>query len=257
MRPRPLPAGATAWCRTPCLRCNGLRARLDLDLVALELEDVEVTSRYVDGDVVHRDRPDRTLEAAGVRMAVEDDVGPVLRDRRREAVAPEVRPDSLRLAVERVRGRRIVQEHDADGTVRDLLEPLVDGVDLRCRLRVDLTQQRLTEIRKCRAGEAADEAFRPDDAHLAAGELAHRRGTVEHVQPGTLEDRRDLVAATRVQVVVAEDRADRNAKIAARVGQHLRLFQLTMRRQIAGEEDEIDLLLDRGERLFDPRTRRL
>jgi len=77
------------------------------------------------------------------------------------------------------------------------------------------------------------------------------------VQPGTLEDPRNLVAATGVQVVIAEDGADRNAEVAARVRENLRLFRLTMSRQIAGEQDKVDLALDHGERLFDPRTRRL
>ena len=73
--------------------------------IAFELEDVEVAPRDVHGDVVDGGRTDRALEAAPVRVTVEDDVRPVLRDRRREAIAAEVRPDPLRLAVQRVGGR--------------------------------------------------------------------------------------------------------------------------------------------------------
>src|SRR5512132_718387 len=72
-------------------------ARLDFHLVTLELEHVEVAAGDVDGDVVDRRGADRALEAAAVGMSVEDDVGPVLRDRRREPVAAEIRPDPLRL----------------------------------------------------------------------------------------------------------------------------------------------------------------
>jgi hypothetical protein len=64
-------------------------------------------------------------------------------------------------------------------------------------------------------------------------------------------------AATRVEVVVAEHRADRHAQVAACVGKHLRLLGLAERRQIAGEQDEIDALLQLRERLREPTTRRL
>src|SRR5712691_1504254 len=85
-----------------------LRAGLDLDLVPLQLEDVEVAAGDVDGHVVDRHRSDRALEAAEVGVAVEDEVGTVLRDRDCETLAAEVRPDPLRLAVQRVGRRRVM-----------------------------------------------------------------------------------------------------------------------------------------------------
>src|SRR3954447_21462576 len=77
-----------------------LRVRLDLDLMAFQIEDVKVPPGHVDRHVVDGRGPDRAFEAAAVRVAVDDDVRAVLRDRCREALAAEVRPDSLGLAVE-------------------------------------------------------------------------------------------------------------------------------------------------------------
>src|SRR6266550_2987954 len=141
-----------------------LRAGLHLDFVTLQLEDVEVASRDVYGDVVDRRRSDRPLEAAGVRVAVEDHVRPVLGDRGSEAIAAEVRPDALRLAVQRVRRRRVVEEDDPDRAVRDLLQTAADRIDLRARLGIDPPQQRFPEVRQLRAREAADETLGADDA---------------------------------------------------------------------------------------------
>src|SRR5919202_2944452 len=185
-----------------------LRSGLDLHLVPLEIEDVEIAPGYVDGDVVHGDAPDRALELAGVRVAVEDDVGPVLGDRRREAVAAEVRPNPVGLAEQRVRRRRVVEQDDPHGTVRDGLEPPLDRLRLRARLRIAPAEQRLAEVRKGRAGEAADESLRPHDPDLTAGELADGRGAIEHVDSGGRTNRRDLVAVAGVEVVVAEDGTD-------------------------------------------------
>src|SRR4029077_8521275 len=61
-----------------------LRARLDLDLVPFELEDVAVATGNGDGGGGNRLRPDCAFETAAVGVAVQDDVGTVLRDRRCE-----------------------------------------------------------------------------------------------------------------------------------------------------------------------------
>src|SRR5437763_3886972 len=74
-----------------------LLARLDLYRVRLQFEDVEVAAGHVDGDVVHGSRADCAFEAASMSMAVEDDVGPVLGDRRCQPVTTEVGPDAIRL----------------------------------------------------------------------------------------------------------------------------------------------------------------
>src|SRR5438034_2238409 len=152
--------------------------------MALQLEDVEVATRYVHGDVVHRHAADRAFEAAAVGVAVQDDVGTVFRDRGSKAVAAEIRPDSLRLAVQRVGCRRVMQEHNADGAMRYLLQASTDGVHLFRRLRVYLPKQRLPEVRQLRAAETADEALRPHYADLLAVELEHDRLAIEHAQTG-------------------------------------------------------------------------
>jgi hypothetical protein len=224
--------------------------------VTLELEHIEIPPGDMDGDVVDRCRADRTLEAAAVGVAVEHDVGPVLRNRRREPVAAEIRPDPLGLAVQRVGRRGVVQQHDADGTVRDRLQPQPDRVDLRACLRVHTPEEGLAEVRQRRAGEAADEPFCADDADLAAVELERGGRAVEHVHAGVAQHRRDLFAASGVEVVVAEHGAHGHAHTSARVGEHLRLLRLPERRQVAGEQDEIDTLLQLGERLLEPVTRR-
>ncbi len=79
-----------------------------------ELEDPEVAPHHVDGDVVDRHRADAALEAAVVGVAVQDEVGPVLGDRRRHPLGAEERPEPLRLALERLRDRRVVQQRDPD-----------------------------------------------------------------------------------------------------------------------------------------------
>ena len=124
---------------------------LDLDLgVAVrpfEVEDPEGAAHHVDGDVEDGHRPDPALEGTGVGVAVQDEVGPVLGDRDREPVGAEKREDPLRLALERVRGRCVVEQDDPQVAVADLLQPGGERLDLRGRLRLDLAQQPLAEVR--------------------------------------------------------------------------------------------------------------
>lgn len=95
------------------------RVRFDLDGVLAQLEDVEVAPGHVHRDVVDRHRADRALEAPRRHVAVQDHLGSILRDRNGWPVAPEVRPDPLRLAVQRVRRRRVMEtEHDVDFLIK-------------------------------------------------------------------------------------------------------------------------------------------
>src|SRR6185436_1297478 len=71
----------------------------------VDLEDPEVAARDMDGDVVDGDIADPPFERARVCVAMEDKIGAVLGDRRREAVAAEKCADSCRLALERVGDR--------------------------------------------------------------------------------------------------------------------------------------------------------
>src|SRR5205809_1829300 len=131
-----------------------LRYRGRVPFRRVELEDPEVLARDVDRDVVDRDVADRALERARVRVPVQGDVGPELGDRRGEPLAAEIRPDPLRLAVQGVRGRRVVEQRDADVAVRDLLQRALERVDLLAGLRVDAPQERLAEVGQGRAREA-------------------------------------------------------------------------------------------------------
>ena len=73
---------------------------------------------------------------------------------------PEERPDRLRLADDRVRDRRVVEEHDALVAARDRLEPLLERLDLEPTSRGRSGGERLAEVRDLRARESADEALR-------------------------------------------------------------------------------------------------
>ena len=81
---------------------------------------------------------------------------------RRSARQPrraEEGPDRLRLAHQRLRHGRVVEQHDAAVTPRNRLEPGLDRLDLARRLGVDLAQERLAEVGELCAGESADEAL--------------------------------------------------------------------------------------------------
>ena len=75
--------------------------------------------------------------------------------------------------------------------------------------------------------------------------------------PASPQHGRDLVAAARVEVVVAENGADRGRQVAARVCEDERLVDLAVGGQVAREEDQVGLPVDGGERLLDPVAGRL
>ena len=89
-------------------------------------------------------------------------------DRRGQPRRAEEGPDRLRLADERLRDRRVVEQDDPPVAAGDRLEPRLDRLHLARRLGVHLTQQRLAEVGQLRAGEAADEPLGADDADLDA-----------------------------------------------------------------------------------------
>lgn len=103
---------------------------------ASDLEDREVLTRDVHGDVVHGHLPDGAARGPVVRVAVHDEVGAMRADRAGQAPGAEERPDGLRLADERVLNRRVVEEHDPLVAARDLLEAAFERVDLERRLLV-------------------------------------------------------------------------------------------------------------------------
>ena len=66
----------------------------------------------MDGDVANGHRPELAGERAPVRVAVEDEVGAVRADRRRQPGRAEEGPDRLRLSDERLRDRCVVEQDD-------------------------------------------------------------------------------------------------------------------------------------------------
>ena len=72
---------------------------------------------------------------------------------------------------------------------------------------------------------------------------------VEHHDPGLLEHGGHLVGARRVVVVVAEHGDHRDAEVAHGVGEDRGLLGLAVRGEVAGQQDQVDAALERGERL--------
>ena len=70
---------------------------------------------------------------------------------------------------------------------------------------------------------------------------------VEHDTPASSSTARNSSGAVDVPVVVAEHGQDRHADVADRVGDDLRLLGLAVRGQVAGEQDHVDAVLERGE----------
>ena len=85
----------------------------------------------------------------------------------------------------------------------------------------------------------------------------HRIPALEHLDPCLLQHGDQLVALVRVEVVVPEDGIDRQLERAARVGEHGRLLRLAVRGQVAGEQDDVGVALQVGERARDPLAQRL
>jgi hypothetical protein len=194
-------------------------------------------------------RPDEALEAARVTVTVENEVWGVGGYRPRKPVAPEERENPARLALESRRGRSVVQEDDPKRTGCHRLEAAVERVDLRARLGVDLSEERLAEVGQGRVRESADKAFRPHDPDFEAVDANHRPSSVEHLDTGFAQRLRDLVALVRMPVVVPEDGDDRDRQAARGVGEHLRLVGLSVCRQVAGEQNEVGLALEPRKRV--------
>jgi hypothetical protein len=84
-----------------------------------------------------------------------------------------------------------------------------------------------------------------------------REAAPEHRDPRLGQNGDHLVAAVQVVVVVAQDGDDRDRKVAAGVREHCGLLGVAVRRQVAGEQDQLCALGDRGERLSDVLAERL
>jgi Nucleotidyl transferase of unknown function (DUF2204) len=185
-------------------------------------------------------------------MAVEDGIRPVRADRAREPPRAEECPDALRLADERLRHRRVVEEHEPSLAPCDRLQPGLHGLDLPGRLGVHLAQQRLPEVRDLRAREPAHEPLRADHPHLEPCDLENGVAAVEHDDARLREGRRDLGGERAVVVVVAEHGEHGNIRAPARVPEHARLVDEAVRGEVAGEQDQVGLGADLRERPLEP-----
>jgi hypothetical protein len=174
-------------------------------------------------------------------VAVEDEVRAVLRDRTPEPVAAEEGPDSRRLAFDRGRRRRVVEEDDADRAVGDGVEAPPERVDLVGGLGVDRAHDRLPEIGERRVGKAAHEALRADDSDSRLTAVENRPAAVEDGDSGRRQHVDDLAGPVCVPVMVAEHGRDGEGEVAAGVGKHLGLLRLAQGRQVAGDEDGVHL----------------
>jgi hypothetical protein len=149
-----------------------------------------------------------------------------------------------------------MEKDDPHRAVGDGLEPLFDRADFRGRLGVDLAQERLAEIRKLRVREAADESLRADDADVHPVDAQDRPAAVEHGDAGLGQDFRDLLVPIGMPVVVSEDGDDGHLDVANCVGEYRRLLRLAVRGEVAGQEHQIDVRVERAESLLDLRPAR-
>lgn len=81
-------------------------------------------------------------------MSVDDQIGPVLEDRRRQPVAAEEGEDLARLTFEGCLHRRVVKDDEADRAGGHRAQGLVERFHLGGRLGVDRAQRGLPEVRQ-------------------------------------------------------------------------------------------------------------
>ena len=149
--------------------------------------------------------------------------------------------DALGLALERLRDRRVVEEHDPDVAVDDVHAARGDRLRLGGRLGVHLAQERLAEVGQHRAGEAADEALAPTMPTLEPPATAAVRAPSSTRMPAAASTLRELPSPAGVAVVVAEHGEDRQSRAGGRLREDLRLARARRGRQVAGEQDEVCL----------------
>ena len=169
-----------------------------------------------------------------------------------EAAGAEEGPDALWLAHDGVGDRCVVEEHDPLVAARHRFEPDLERLDLERGLVVDLPQRRLAEVRDLGTGKAADEALRPDDADLDLTQLEHDVVAIEHDDVAGTQSLRDLVGAAGVMVVVSEYRDDGHRQARTCLREDARLLREAVRREVAREQHEIDVLRDGRERARQP-----
>ena len=99
------------------------------------------------------------------------------------------------------------------------------------------------------AVEAAAEALAAGDPDLGPAQLEHAVVALEHVDPALLQHGDELVAAVDVPVVVAEHGEHRHVDALNGGGDHRALLRLAVRREVAGQQNEVHPPAQPGERL--------
>ena len=126
-----------------------------------------------------------------------------------------------------------MQEHDPQRAAVDRRESILERGHVTPRLRVDRSQQRLSEVGQRAAGEPSDESLRADDADGCAVDVRDRPGAFEDDDAGILEHSGDLGDLVGVVVVIPEHRVDRRVEQPAGVREDARLVGLAVQRQVA------------------------
>ena len=160
--------------------------------------------------------------------------------------------DPLGLPGERGLRGRIVEKHDAQIAVHELLQTAGDRVGLSARLVVDAAKQRLAKVREQAAGEAADEALRADDSECRFVDLAGGPVAIEYANACFFEYCDELVGPPDIPVVVPEHGEDRYRERPTGVCEYAGLLDLAGRRKVAGEEDDVGFELHLRECRHDP-----
>src|SRR3954469_12004429 len=98
------------------------------------------------------------------------------------------------------------------------------------------------------AGEAADEALGADDPDLDAADLEDPMLALEHLDAALGERGGHLGGPVDVVVVVAEHGKHRHVEAGAGLDEHLGLLALAVRREVPGEEEQVNVARQAGER---------
>ena len=111
-----------------------------------------------------------------------------------------------------------MEQEDPDVAVAGRCELAIERRDILGRLRIDLAQERLAEVRKYVVREAADEALQADDPDRGAVDLFDRPAAIEHPHACAAQQGDDLGDLVAVPVVVAEHRVDGHLQRPAGLG---------------------------------------
>ena len=160
----------------------------------------------------------------------------------RESRRAEERPDRLRLADERLRDRRVVEQDDPPVAAGDLprarpRSPPPPASSPRTPRAAAARRSRAARRRGSRRrspSRPTTPTSRPSTSWIAYSRWSTRT-------PASSSTAHHLLAPVRVVVVVAEHGEHRQLERPARIREHGRLLRLAVGRQVAGEQHEVRL----------------